>query len=72
MSQIACVLARFGNVRQAAAAIGRSPSVIQYWRKTGRIPAQAQASVLDAAQQQGVSISAADLISPVHASGVNS
>lgn len=64
MSHIASVLSRFGNVRQAAAKIGRPPSVIQYWRTQNRIPATAQAAVLDAANRHGVLIAAADLIPP--------
>lgn len=63
MTQIASILDRFGNVREAAEKIGRAPSVIQYWRTTGRIPATAQASVLDAAQKYGVGIDARDIIS---------
>ena len=62
MTQIATVLARFGNVREAAEKIGRPPSVIQYWRTTNRIPATAMASVLAAAERHGVEISAAELI----------
>lgn len=64
MTQIAAILAKFGNVREAAAKIGRPPSVIQYWRTTGRVPATAQAAVLDAAKRHGLKISAADLIAP--------
>lgn len=64
MTQIAEVLGRFGNVREAADKIGRAPSVIQYWRTAGRIPATAQTAVLDAAERHGVTISAADLIAP--------
>jgi len=62
MSHIATILSRFGNVREAALKIGRPPSVIQYWRTQNRVPATAQASVLDAAERHGVKISAADLI----------
>jgi hypothetical protein len=63
MTQIADVLARFGNVREAADKIGRAPSVIQYWRTIGRVPATAQQSVLDAAKRHGIAVSADDLIS---------
>lgn len=62
MTQIAEVLGRFGNVREAADKIGRAPSVIQYWRTAGRIPATAQQSVLDAAAKFDVAVSAAELI----------
>lgn len=62
MSEIAAVLGRFGNVREAAMKIGRAPSVIQYWRSTGRVPATAQQAVLDAAQRHNVKIKAEDLI----------
>lgn len=62
MTQIAEVLSRFGNVREAADKIGRAPSVIQYWRTAGRVPATAQQSVLEAAKRHGISISAGDLI----------
>jgi hypothetical protein len=62
MNQISAVLARFGNVREAADKIGRAPSVIQYWRSTGRIPATAQASVLEAGRQHGVAIEPFEVI----------
>lgn len=62
MTQIAEVLGRFGNVREAAEKIGRAPSVIQYWRTIGRVPATAQQSVLDAAKRHGVKVAASDLI----------
>ena len=62
MSHIAIILARFGNVREAARKIERPPSVIQYWRTQNRIPATSQAAVLAAAERHGVDISAADLI----------
>jgi hypothetical protein len=62
MTQIAEVLARFGNVREAAGKIGRAPSVIQYWRTIGRVPATAQQAVLDAARRHDIAISADDLI----------
>jgi hypothetical protein len=64
MTQIAAVLDKFGNVREAALKIGRAPSVIQYWRTTGRVPAQAQASVLAAAKRHGIKVTADDLIAP--------
>ncbi|MBD3762615.1 carph-isopro domain-containing protein [Rhizorhabdus sp.] len=62
MTQIASVLSRFGNVRETAEKIGRAPSVIQYWRSTGRIPAQAQNSVLEAARRHGIKLRPAELI----------
>jgi hypothetical protein len=62
MPQISSVLARFGNVREAAAKIGRAPSVIQYWRENNRIPAHAMSSVLQAAERHGIEVSASDLI----------
>ena len=62
MSQIATVLSRFGTVREAAEKIGRPPSVIQYWRSTGRIPATAMQQVLAASRQYGVKVDPAELI----------
>lgn len=62
MDQIANVLARFGNVREAAEKIGRPPSVIQYWRATNRIPATAMRQVLEAAERHGIEIDPAELI----------
>ena len=67
MSHIASVLGRFGNVREAAAKIGRPPSVIQYWRSQNRVPATAQASVLAAADRHGILVTAADLIAGTEA-----
>lgn len=65
MAQIATVLARFGNVREAAEKIGRPPSVIQYWRSTNRIPATAMPQVLAAAKSHGVALDPAELIPAV-------
>ncbi|WP_054726220.1 carph-isopro domain-containing protein [Sphingopyxis macrogoltabida] len=62
MTHIASVLARFGNVREAATKIGRPPSVIQYWRTTGRIPATAMGQVLDAARRHEIAVDPAELI----------
>lgn len=62
MTQIATVLARFGNVREAADKIGRPPSVIQYWRSTNRIPATSLAAVLSAAAAHGIAVTADELI----------
>lgn len=64
MTQIAEVLSRFGNVREAALKIGRPASVIQYWRTVGRVPATAQQAVLDAAEAHGVVLAPEDLIAP--------
>ncbi|WP_380925424.1 carph-isopro domain-containing protein [Sphingomonas leidyi] len=63
MTQIENVLARFGSVRETADKLGRAPSVIQYWRKVGRIPANAQRSVLDAAERHNIAVTADELIS---------
>lgn len=62
MSQIATVLSRFGTVREAAEKIGRPPSVIQYWRSTGRIPATAMQTVLAASRLHGIKVDPAELI----------
>lgn len=62
MAQISSVLARFGNVREAAEKIGRPPSVIQYWRTANRIPATAMAQVLAAAERHGIELHASELI----------
>lgn len=62
MGQIKAALDKFGTVRKAAEAIGRPPSVIQYWKNVERIPATAQADVLRAAAELGLGISALDLI----------
>lgn len=64
MTQIAEVLSRFGNVREAASKIGRPASVIQYWRTVGRIPATAQQSVLDAAKMHKIRVTPDELIAP--------
>jgi hypothetical protein len=56
------VIKRFGGVRATARALGRSPSAISRWHKTGRVPGGAMALVLKVADKKGLKIRASDLI----------
>lgn len=64
LTPAALCVARFGGVRKAARAIGVDHSRVVRWRKSegGRIPSKHQRPLLDAAREQGVELTAAELI----------
>lgn len=62
MSAAELVIAKFGGQSALARLVGKRQSTIQHWAKSGRIPAQWQARLLEVAGQQGVVLSAADFI----------
>lgn len=53
---------RFGGVRKAAGAIGRDPSTVSRWAKSGRVPSSIQRQVLKKAKELRLDITAKDLI----------
>ena len=55
---------KFGGVRKAARAIGRSPSAICRWnsRDRGRIPSEATSAVLAAAARMNLDITPNDIL----------
>lgn len=63
------VIAAFHGVRATARVLGRNPSSVSRWRKSredggtgGRVPSNLQEAVLLAARQQGLNLTAEDLI----------
>ena len=58
------IIDRFGNQSALAALLGRRQSTVQHWVKTGRIPAQWHARLLELARERGISLEPKDFVSP--------
>ena len=56
------IIARFGGQSALAALLGRRQSTIQHWAKTGRVPAQWQAALIQLARQRGIVVEAKDFV----------
>ncbi len=56
------VIRRFGGQSALAALLGRRQSTIQYWAKTGRIPARWQGVLLRLARERGVPLEPKDFV----------
>lgn len=56
------VVEKFGGQSVLAKLIGKGQSTVQYWTKSGAIPAKWQAILLEIAQQQQISLTAADFV----------
>lgn len=56
------VIERFGGQSALARLIGKNPSTVQHWARTGRIPAKWHGEILRVARQQGVNLSPGDLV----------
>jgi hypothetical protein len=52
----------FGGVVALARAVGRNPSSVSRWQKTGQIPTGCLKLVLDAAQREGIELSSEELV----------
>lgn len=52
----------FGGVRRLARAIGRDPAAVSRWKRSGTVPSSVQRKLLETAWNQGIEISAHDLI----------
>lgn len=52
----------FGGVRRLARAIGRDPAAVSRWRKSGNIPSSVQKKLLQVAWDQGIELTAHDII----------
>ena len=57
------VVEKFGGTSALAAAIGKGPSTVSYWRKTGQIPAKWHQALLTLAANRGVTLGPTDLLS---------
>jgi hypothetical protein len=57
------IIGKFGGQSALARMLGKSPSTVQYWTKTGTIPAKWQGRILALAREQGVELYSSDFIS---------
>jgi hypothetical protein len=55
----------FNGIRPMAEALGESPSTVQSWKNTGRVPAQKQPHVLARAAALGLDVTADDVVFPL-------
>lgn len=56
------VIEKFGGQSALAHLLGKSPSTVQYWAKTGTIPAKWQGQILALAREHGVQLYSGDFI----------
>lgn len=56
------VIEKFGGQSALAHLLGKSPSTVQYWAKTGTIPAKWQGQILALAREQGIKLYSGDFI----------
>ena len=56
------VIKKFGGQSALARLLGKRPSAIQYWFKTGRIPTKWHSVLLQLAAEQGLDLSPGDLV----------
>lgn len=48
-----------------AQALGESPSTVQTWKKTGRVPSIKQPDLLEKATELGIAVTAEDVVFPL-------
>lgn len=56
------VIARFGGIRQLAGRLGIEPSSVLRWRERGIVPSSRMADILAVARDEGLNITAEELI----------
>ena len=56
------VIAKFGGQSALARMIGKGPSTVQHWAKTGMIPSKWQNELLDLARAKGIDLSPSDFM----------
>jgi hypothetical protein len=56
------VIDLFGGVRKLARAIGRDPAAVSRWKRLGVVPTSVQKKILQTAWDQGIEVSAHDII----------
>jgi hypothetical protein len=56
------IIAKFGNSRRLALAIGKRASVVQYWKKVGYIPPRNFPDIREAAFRMGIPLVANDFV----------
>ena len=57
------IIDRFGGQSALATLLGKRQSTVQHWAKTGRIPAQWHATLLETARQRGIGLEPRDFVS---------
>lgn len=62
MSAAETVIQRFGGIRPMARIIGRKVSTVQGWKEAGYIPSRHLATVLSAAEANGITLTCEELI----------
>jgi len=65
MVKQATLFETFGGIRPMAEALGESPSSIQGWKNTGRVPATKQPLVLMRAAELGLDVTTDDVVFPL-------
>jgi hypothetical protein len=56
------IVEKFGGQSALARLLGKSPSTVQYWTKTGKIPAKWQGELLALAREQGIELYSSDFM----------
>lgn len=56
------IIEKFGGLTPLARMIEKRPSTVAYWAKSGTIPSKWHSTLLNLAQEQGLSLAAQDLI----------
>ena len=56
------VIDLFGGVRKLARAIGRDPAAVSRWKRLGVVPTSVQKKILETAWDQGIEVTAHDII----------
>lgn len=64
------VIEKFGGQKRLATLLGKGPSTVAYWAKTGTIPSKWHGELLKLASVNGVALSAAELVSPSSSSAI--
>jgi hypothetical protein len=62
---------RFGGIRPMAQALGESPSTVQTWKKTGRVPSIKQPDLLEKANELGLAVTAEDVVFPLRSRSIS-
>lgn len=59
------IIDRFGGIRPAARALGVAVNTIQWWKRTGRLPAARVDDIEKAAAAHGIAVSRAEIVAAV-------
>jgi hypothetical protein len=62
VSPAARIIERFGGQSKLAHLLGKSPSTVQYWASTGRIPPKYHARLVALGTEEGVALAPAELV----------